>query len=144
VRTTAKERAEVVARLVRLGISGTDAEALRRVAMTLRNWFEMECGTDRNGASVSIEREGGTDDGKPFQRVQYNSGGRWVDRQYPIADREKGARKRLADTMKRYPELTAYVQGDCRGASVYILRNGQDIKPGDDINAIYSRGVAVY
>ncbi len=146
MKTTAKERAEVIARLTRLGIEYSDAETLRRIAMTLRNWFELECGSSNDRVSVSIEREGGTDDGKPMRRVQYMGPNNvWIDRAYPIADREKGARKRLAQVMANYKRrLTVYIQGDCRGASLYILRKGKDIKKGEAIDSIYSRGVAVY
>lgn len=142
MRTTARERAEVIARLVQLGISYQDAEALRRIANTLRNWFEMECGTERGRATVSIERD---ENEKPFQRVQYmGPGNQWVDRKYPIADRETGARKRLAALMQRYGSaLVSYIQGDCRGASLYILRQS-DVRPGEEIDSVYSRGVAVY
>lgn len=142
MRTTARERAEVIARLVQLGISYQDAEALRRIANTLRNWFEMECGTERGRATVSIERD---ENEKPFQRVQYmGTGNQWVDRKYPIADRESGARNRLTALMQRYGALVSYIQGDCRGASLYILRRGVDVQPGEDIDSVYSRGVAVY
>ena len=50
---------------------------------------------------------------------------------------------RLAKIMKRYPTLTAYHQGDPRGASLYILRPG-DIPEGADPDSHYNRGVAVY
>lgn len=43
--TTQKERYEVLHRLDRLGIAYKDACALRRIALTLRRWFELECGT---------------------------------------------------------------------------------------------------
>ena len=45
--------------------------------------------------------------------------------------------------MARYPALSAYVQGDPRGAAVYILRPG-DVPAGADPDAYYSRGLAVY
>ncbi len=41
-----------------------------------------------------------------------------------MPDREKGARKRLAAIMARYPGFAAYVQTDPRGASLYVLRPG--------------------
>lgn len=147
MRTTSRERAEVIARLIKLGISYEDAEALRRIAKTLRNWFELECGTERNGRSVSIERDE-NGDGKPWLRVQFGVHGdgiKWIDRRYPTPDREAGAKKRLAAIMAGYKrKLVPYVQGDPRGASLHILRKGQDLKPGDQIDSVYSRGVAVY
>lgn len=45
--------------------------------------------------------------------------------------------------MARYPAFTSYVQGDSRGASLYILRPG-DIPAGGTADAFYTRGVAVY
>lgn len=144
MRTTARERAEVIARLIQLGISYHDAEALRRIAKTLRSWFEYECGTGDERVASSIERED-NGDGKPFMRVQYQGPAGWVDRRYQIPDREAGARKRLAALMKPYSRrLMSYIQGDCRGASLFILRKGKDIRAGEHIDSVYTRGVAVY
>src|SRR5512141_685884 len=44
---------DCIAALQRAGISEDDARALRRIAMTLNRWFEMECGSDHG----AIERE---------------------------------------------------------------------------------------
>lgn len=119
--------------LCRIGISHDDAIALRRISMTLHRWHEMECGTDRG----SIERD--EDDDKPYWRSAYDMK---RELQFPVPDRERGAKKRLAKIMARYPTMTAYVQGDPRGASLYILRPG-DVPAGEDVSAYYSRGVAV-
>ena len=121
----------MIDRLKCIGISHADALALRRVSMTLRRWFELECGTD----SGAIERDDAT--GKCYWRHAM-TGKRWA-----TPDRETGARKRLAGIMARYPDLSAYVQGDCRGASLYILRPG-DVPDGKDVDAHYPNGVAVY
>jgi hypothetical protein len=43
--------------------------------------------------------------------------------------------------MSRYPGLQAYVQGDPRGCSLYIL-TAADVA-GLDVNSVYTRGVAV-
>ena len=142
MKTSAKDRTEVINRLQKLGFNYEQANKLRRISLTLNRWFEMECGTENEaGTSFSIERDEVTE--KPFQRIQYNSGGKWVDRKYPVADREKGARKRLASLMASFPTLTPYIQGDCRGAALYILRP-EDIRPGESIDSIYNRGVCVY
>jgi hypothetical protein len=45
--------------------------------------------------------------------------------------------------MARYPTLASYVQGDCRGAPLYILRPG-DVPAGEHAESYYNRGVAVY
>jgi hypothetical protein len=127
---------ECIDRLARLGISFDDAWALRRIAMTLHRWHELECGTD-NGA---IQRDETT--GKPYW---YYGCAAETGRRYPTPDREAGALKRLAVIMGRYKDkgLTAYVQGDPRGASLYILKPG-DVPEGKDADAYYSNGVAVH
>lgn len=113
--------------MARLGIDSCDAWALRRIEMTLHRWAEHEC----NG---NIQREGDNGDGKPRWHSGYGNG-----KGYPIPDREKGALKRLGKIMAQYPALVAFHQGDPRGCALYILRREQ-IKPGEDISAIYSRG----
>lgn len=131
---TAHNRRMVVDNLVSAaGISRDDATALRRISMTLHFWHELECGTDRG----AIEREGEDGTGAPFYRY---SDGRRGGR---VPDRERGALKRLAEIMARYPTLSFYVQGDPRGASLYILRPG-DVPEGEKADAYYSRGIAVY
>ena len=123
-------------------IAREDAEKLRRIAMTLQRWFELECG-DGNGM---IEREEKT--GAPYW---YNANSRFVGagdrRAYRrIPDRETGARKRLAAIMARYPTLRAYVQTDPRGAALYILRpdDVRDCKSVDDLASRYTRGICVH
>lgn len=119
--------------LVRAGIYMDDALALRRIAMTLHRWEELRCGTDTG----AIERDETT--GKCYW---YNAMTGKRSR-YTVADRETGALKRLSRIMERYPALSYYVQGDPRGASLYILRPG-DMPEGEDPGAYYSRGLAVY
>ena len=127
-----KHTRAMLSRLERAGISADDALALRRIAMTLHRWYELECGTDHG----CIERDEET--GAPY----------WLNartgrRAYRVADREAGARKRLATIMARYPALSVYVQGDPRGAALWILRPG-DVPEGADVDCYYSRGLAVY
>ncbi len=119
-----------------LGFSYDEAEALHRISMTLRRWFERECGTD-NGC---IERDETT--GKPF----------WLNattmRRFPIRDMETGARNRLLAIVNARAarvgqcDITTYVQGDPRGASLYIIRPG-DVPAGSDVDSYYSRGLVV-
>lgn len=130
--TRVKAAASVLACLDRLGIAPDDAMALRRISMTLRRWHELECGTE----SGAIERDDST--GRAY----------WVRacdgrRLYRVPDRETGSLKRLAAIMARYPALGHYVQGDPRGAALYILRPG-DVPDGADVHCYYSRGIAVY
>jgi hypothetical protein len=123
------QREQMFNTLQQHGIERTDVEALRRISMTLRRWFEGECGD----ANSCIDEESG----KPYVRNSY-SGNR-----YPIADRETGALKRLAKIMAKYPTLGYYVQTDPRGCALYILRPG-DVPEGEQAESYYSRGIAVY
>lgn len=153
---------ECIEPLIRAGITYEDAMALRRIAMTLHGWHELECGTDHG----AIERDETT--GKAFWRNAMTG------KRYPCADRETGAKKRLAKIMARYPVLQAYIQGDPRGAALYILRAGGskctkcgtvykppgqttcptcvvsceqlqgDVPEGAEVDSYYSRGLAVY
>lgn len=154
--STQRARFELFTRLQSLGFTYDEAASLRRIEMTLRRWSELECGTDRG----HIEREGGTDDGRPMLHRQGHamSGGLWYQpKPYPIADREAGARRRLAAIVKarnlresptEFMQANAqdwvipYVQGDPRGASLYLLKRS-DIRPGEQIDSIYYRGLAV-
>ena len=126
---------DCIVRLVQIGVRRDDADALRRIAMTLHRWHELECG-DANGNAV--ERDEAT--GKTYMSFDTQSGHR---RRYPTPDRETGAKKRLAAIMAKYPTLSAYIQGDPRGASLYILRPG-DVPEGSKAESYYSNGVAVY
>ena len=117
--------------LIMCGISSDDAAKLRRISITLHSWHEHEC----NG---TIQRDGGNGDGAP---AWYNPD--TSKRIGPADDRERGALKRLAAIMARYPTLASYVQGDPRGCSLYILRPG-DVPEGQNAESYYSRGVAVY
>jgi hypothetical protein len=133
----AQRQTHMFAALAVCGISREDADALRRISMTLHRWHELECGTD-NG---TIERN--EDTGKVYW-ITYRTYGAG-DRVFrsPVADRETGALKRLYAIMARHPSLTAYVQGDPRGCALYILRTG-DVPDGGDVDAYYSRGIAVW
>ena len=126
---------ECIARLRNIGISGDDAYALRRVAMTLHRWHELECGVEGGG----VERDETT--GKC---TWYSSR---TGRRTPHADRETPALKRLDKIMSRYPGFAFYVQGDPRGAALWILspRNVEWMKAAaGQIDSHYTQGVAVY
>ena len=126
-----------------LGFSAAEVETLRRISMTLQRWFEYECGTGDGHTSVSIERNGDEPDSKPYKRIQYPTAHGYVDQRFPVPDRETGARKRLAAIMANHAPLQAYIQGDPRGASLYIIRP-DDVPAGADVNSYYSRGICVY
>lgn len=130
---------EAIRNLVNAGISFDHAEELRRAAMTLHRWFELECGNSNNYASWAIERD--EDDEKPYMVSHNHSDGKTTKTK--IADRENGARKRIEKIMARYPGWAFYIQGDPRGAPLYILRPS-DLIPGADMSSYYNRGIAVY
>lgn len=141
-----RKEAERLARqsvaLQSIGFTSDEAEALRRISMTLRRWHELECG-DGNGC---IERDELT--GIPQWRYASDVG-KYCGRQIP--DRETGAKKRLAAILGRVNvqragkvgRLDAYIQTDPRGAALYILRPG-DVPAGADADAYYNRGICVY
>lgn len=134
-----RDTIEMLNRVQRRGLSLDDALAVRRVAMTLRRWYELECG-DGNGY---IERDETTD--KPYYvncRSRYFAANDLRAR-HVIADRERGAIRRLDKIMARYPELAYYLQTDQRGASLYLYDPAQ--LNGRDVDCCYSSvGTAVY
>lgn len=129
-----KERFESIARAMKCGLTESDAISLRRIALTLHRWFELECGCD-NGL---IERDEKT--GIPYY---YRTNHSYVDSPDPrfirmrIADRETGARKRLDTLMLGYPGLRAWIQTDPRGGTIYLC------KPEDATDSLYTRGVFI-
>jgi hypothetical protein len=156
---------EAVHNLQRAGIAYDDAVTLRKIAMTLHRWHELECGDSDNYKSWGITRGHApkrqfyrdpetqapqwrtigeftyADDGAPYIETHLHSENK--PRYTRIADREAGAKRRLARILKNYPHLSAYIQTDPRGCALYILRPG-DVPTGADVSSCYSRGVAVY
>ncbi len=135
--------------ITKAGLSYDDACALRRISMTLHRWHELECGNSDNYTAWCLVRGKKPnkcefeydDDGKPFLERHSNMGGK--PSYSPIPDRERGALKRLAEIMKRYPTLSSYVQSDPRGCSLYLLRP-DDVPQGERADSYYNRGIAVY
>jgi hypothetical protein len=136
--------------LVNLGISQDDADALRRISMTLHRWHELECGDSNDCASRSLVRgrKNGkefeyADNGSPFMETHSHQGSPKAQ-YFPVPDRERGALKRLAKILERYPNLGSYIQGDPRGASLYIIPRDK-IRDGMTVDSCYSSiGIAVY
>lgn len=131
-----QRRTEQQNRLWNAGISTDDADTLRRISMTLHRWHELECGD----GSRLIERDEKT--GKPIMVYSDHRGNLT---RHPITDREAGALRQLRAIMSKYEPagLGYYVQGDPRGAALYIIRPG-DVPDGENVNAYYTRGIAVY
>ena len=142
--TTQTERYEVLHRLDRLGIAYEDACALRRIALTLHRWFELECGDGNDYGSWAIERDEATDVPYMVHHHYRHGQGQDTTTKRRIADKETGARKRLAVILAKYPALHAYIQTDPRGASLYILTDKQLAYYNQPIDSIYNNGVAVY
>jgi hypothetical protein len=126
-----KAQGELMARLVKAGITWDDADALRRIAMTLHRWAERECGDDHG----CISRD--EDTNIPYWKSA------WGRPRYRIPDRETGALKRLHAIMARYPGWVAYHQGDPRGAALYLIPPDR-VRPGQEVDRYYSDGIAVY
>lgn len=128
-----KRKYEFLHRAAQYGFSQTEADYLRRIEMALHRWHERE-------ANGTIQRDGDACDGKPrCYRVSDRTGE--VIRGGIVSDLEASALRRLARFMLSFPNLTAYVQGDCRGCALYILRN-EDLR-GQPIEQVYNRGFAV-
>lgn len=151
---------DCIGRLIDVGISYDDAVSLRRISMTLHRWHELECGDDNGYSSYCIARgkRGAKatefeydDSGRPYLETHAHYGDGRAVYSGPIADRERGALKRLAAIMARYPGFASYVQGDPRGAALYImapdvlasLPNEKDASE-RNLSGYYSRGIAVY
>lgn len=149
-----ERREHLLSTLQSLGFTLNQSEALRRISNTLRRWHELECG-DGNGC---IERDETTN--KPYWVSEW--GARWTTGKrcrYPIADRERGALKRLKAIIRnrndrqpmetvdgkivRPSSVSTYIQTDPRGAALYILRPG-DVPAGCNPDSYYNRGICVY
>ena len=129
-------------RLMALGIERGEVETLIRIERTLSNWSTAEC----NG---EIQRDEEAEN-KPFRWWGMNGPG--PGGCYRIADRERGALKRLGALMAKYPALWYYHQGDPRGCCLYVgawkdLPSGDKLRPvaqeRAELASYYSRGVAV-
>jgi len=125
-----------------MGFTLEEAQALRRIEMTLHRWNELECGDGNEYGSWAIERDEETQ--VPY-RVVYPHDGK--SRRTRIADREAGALKRLAKIVearnaRQADAVIPYHQGDPRGCSLYIVR-ASDVPTGERVECFYTRGIAV-
>ena len=130
MKTKINEMARILVDLSKWGISIHQGQQLLRIQRTLHRWAERECGNDRG----CICRDEET--GKPYWESSI-SGFRT-----PVRDGESAALRRLAGIMKAHRTLVAYHQSDPRGCALYILRKA-DVRPGEALDQIYTRGVAV-
>lgn len=95
----------------RAGIGSSDADALRRAAITLPRWYKNECGCSNDYANWAIERDEST--GLPYLVTHPHQTGA-KSRRRRIPDREKGARLRIAMIAARIGAV-ATIQCDPRG-----------------------------
>jgi hypothetical protein len=153
--STQKQKFELFSRLQQMGFTYDEAAQLRRIEMTLQRWGEQECGDGNDYGSWAIERDEET--GKPFMVHHHYRHGQGTDSttRRPIADREAGALRRAKAIVEARnarvraecdspvnTDVTFYHQGDPRGCALYVLRL-QDVRPGENIDSIYNRGIAV-
>ena len=130
-----RKEPDCTAKLVNIGIDRSDAYALRRIAMRLHRWHELECGVEGGG----VERDEATN------KVTWYSSR--TGQRAPYRDYETPALARLGKIMARYPDYRHYVQGDPRGAALYILspeRIAWLNSRNREIHDSYTQGVAVY
>ena len=133
-KTELSRRIELVNRLKPLGFTRQDAEALRRVSLTLHRWDELAC----NG-EVEVD-----EDGKAYSVNRGGAWNNWRVSRYPTPNREDGAIRRLGLMMADYPGWYFYHQSDPRGAALYLYKPA-DLMPGQSIDSHYSSiGVCIY
>lgn len=89
-------------------------QTLRRAAMTLHRWAEMECGDGNGYASWAIERDEVS--GLPYLCTYPHTG---AMRRSRIPDREAGALRRVRAVCLAYG-LHFYHQTDPRGCALYV------------------------
>lgn len=123
-----KDFARLCDRMVRVGLSVEETAALVRSERALHRWSERQCNED-----IEVD-----DDGRAWLHWR-DSWGR-VGR-YRIPNPEPGALRR-ASAIAAAHGLDIYQQGDPRGCALYLLRPG-DVPDGEDVNAWYSRGLAI-
>lgn len=146
-----QDREQMHERVLALGFTDAEFHQLRRISMTLHRWHEHEC----NG---NIQRDGDDGEGNPRWYSQHSIENDAKPRGRRIPDRERGALerlKRIVDDRNAVvtmhsdvvPELSpgflhAYVQGDPRGAALYLVPASE--LRGQPIESVYSRGVCIY
>src|SRR5215831_2322928 len=115
-----------IATLQSIGISHDDAIALRRISMTLHRWHELECGTSNDYYSECLVRGRQTgqvfeydDDGAPYLERHIHTQTKPI--YIAVPDRERGAKKRLAKIMARYPDYVEFIQTDPRGCALHLV-----------------------
>lgn len=135
MKTASQKTNEIREQLARNGIEieFSQVHKLRRAELTLRRWSELECGDSNDFASWCISRDEQT--GKPYMEIHNHQGLQQVRRR-PIADKERGALKRIKSICDA-AGLTFYHQGDPRGCALYIGKS--EMLRGGEIESCYTR-----
>jgi hypothetical protein len=113
-----------------IGASFDQAHTLRRAELALQRWAKLECGDSNDYWSRVLVRDEET--GKPFMQTQRHDSPKVHNT--PIADKEKGALKRIAAVCSAL-NINYFHQTDPRGCALYVAK-----EPLTDRN--YSHGVA--
>lgn len=133
--------ADYYRRMESLGFTCDEADKLRLIEKTLQRWAELECGNSNDHASWAIERDEATE--RPFLVTHHypRNGSPSYTSKRAIADRERGALRRLSAIMANHAELWSYHQCDPRGCALYVGRKS-DIRDGERLDSVYTRGLA--
>lgn len=111
------------------GISRDDYRALRRLGLKLRQWFQDEC----DGSIQTDETSG----------ITYRYDEETHKRIGEIRNLVPGWIRRAEEIVANRPEFVLFVQGDCRGAPIYLLP--KDKLGENDPDSIYSSiGYCIY
>lgn len=129
-KTKAENKYRIIRRMEDWGFSYAETMALQKIERTLHRWHEMEA----NGQIQQDESAGS----KPRRHLQTVDG---QSVSYPMRDLENGALRKLNLIMKNKEGLVPYVQTDCRGCALYILKTS-DLEHGT-ADQIYTRGLPI-
>lgn len=121
---------QAITRRLGLALPLADVQTVRRAAMTLHRWAELECGDGNAYASWAIERDDAS--GLPYLCTYPHTG---AMRRHRMPDREAGALRRVRAVCLAHG-LHFYHQTDPRGCALYV-----DVAP---LSAsAYTNGVAL-
>jgi hypothetical protein len=116
-------------------VSPEDARLLRRAALTLQRWSELECGDSNNYGSWAIERDD-NGDGPPYMvHHHWHGAAIGTTTRTRIPDREAGALRRVA-ALCHARGWHYFHQTDPRGCPLYV-----STEPLTDTN--YTNGAAI-
>lgn len=122
-----------ISHITALGISPCDVNALFNIERRLNRWYVAEC----NGEVYRDE-----DTNKTYRVILCHRRGEVLSN-YPCRDIETAALRKLDVIMSNYPHLVSYIQGDPRGANLYICEKSKITKE-RPIDNYYTNGVCVY